>query len=134
MNNEPQVIPKPPKTKPTIKPVRKTPFNPGPKIDPKPKALLTLLLIVLFMVGCNNNEMTISKEEYNKLKNIPVPEYPKTIMVNNISYDQFNENSSTKLYILLIDSCEYIFLQCVSDGGPALTHKGNCKFCKLRNK
>ena len=37
--------------------------------------------------------------------------------------------------ILLIDSCEYIYGYSVSyHGGPVLTHKGNCKFCKLRSQ
>ena len=41
MNNEPQVLPKAPTTVPKqrpIKPERRTPFSPGPKINPKPKA------------------------------------------------------------------------------------------------
>ena len=137
MNNEPQVLPKPPKTTPTkkpIKPVRKTPFNPGPKIDPNPKALLMFFLVILFMVGCNDNQVVISKDEYNKLKNIPQPEYPKPIKVHNVSGNFFDENQSTTLYVLLIDSCEYIFMERSGDGGPALTHKGNCKFCKQTNQ
>ena len=34
--------------------------------------------------------------------------------------------------VTVIDSCEYIYY----DGGNAglLTHKGNCKFCKIRNQ
>ena len=32
-----------------------------------------------------------------------------------------------------IDSCEYITYRIGSNGG-LLTHKGNCKFCKERNK
>jgi hypothetical protein len=37
-----------------------------------------------------------------------------------------------KLQILVIDSCEYIF--CPAGTGSWCTHKGNCKFCKERNR
>lgn len=37
--------------------------------------------------------------------------------------------------IITIDSCEYIFMSRLPIGGDmALSHKGNCKFCKQRSK
>lgn len=42
------------------------------------------------------------------------------------SYKQRVENA---MVILTISGCEYVYYY---DHGPALTHKGNCKFCTER--
>lgn len=133
-HEEPQVLPKTPTTVPNkpVKPERRTPFSPGPKINPKPKALI-LLLLIFIMVSCNEDKIVLTKDQYNSLKNIPQPEYPKEINIQHITGNYFQEKSTYLGHILLIDSCEYIFLDRYGDGGPILTHKGNCKFCKLRN-
>jgi hypothetical protein len=37
--------------------------------------------------------------------------------------------------VIEIDSCEYIFMSRMPlDGNMAITHKGNCKYCKERSK
>jgi hypothetical protein len=37
-------------------------------------------------------------------------------------------------HIQEIDGCEYILVNGMDDREPALTHKGNCKYCLERNK
>ena len=42
---------------------------------------------------------------------------------------------SSSLRVITIDSCEYIAgYSKYGNGGPVLTHKGNCKYCLARNK
>lgn len=68
------------------------------------KKLLVLLMVVIFLSGCETTiESSKIKETYN--------------------------GSSIQVYT--IDSCEYIVL---NHDYRSLTHKGNCKFCKQRNK
>jgi hypothetical protein len=45
-------------------------------------------------------------------------------------------SESTKYQIIEIDSCEYIFGwdNMAYNGGYFLSHKGNCKYCAIRNK
>lgn len=38
----------------------------------------------------------------------------------------------SNLEIVVVDSCEYIYGH--TGNGNVLTHKGNCKFCQIRNK
>ncbi len=51
--------------------------------------------------------------------------------------DDTNENKLIEQYlgknmkIIVVDSCEYILFESQIS---SLTHKGNCKFCKIRNK
>lgn len=37
-------------------------------------------------------------------------------------------------HIQEIDGCEYILVNGMDNAQPALTHKGNCKYCLERNK
>lgn len=78
--------------------------------------LLSLGFSVLLFSSCGNDEVTISKQEYNRLHKI------KTI--------DFGDLVGAK--IVVIDSCEYI--QYDVQNYYAVTHKGNCKFCAKRNK
>lgn len=86
--------------------------------------LLTCTLII-FMNSCGNDTVSVSKDEYEKLKQqSPVLDvYPKQIYF----FDKYNENGS----IILADSCEYITRWYGGNAG-ILTHKGNCKFCEKR--
>lgn len=58
------------------------------------------------------------------------------IIVSLVSCVEVEKNKnfpSVKLYdVQVIDSCEYIIS--FYDRCRTLTHKGNCKFCQLRNK
>jgi len=65
---------------------------------------MKLLLIILLFIGCNN-----------------ISEYP------SIPNDNSSINSPK---IVTIDSCEYIQYRVYMY--YAITHKGNCKYCKER--
>ena len=55
-----------------------------------------------------------------------------TLSSCSMSTDDKNETVKNQgIQILTIDSCEYVW---VKEGyGAGLTHKGNCKYCKIRN-
>ena len=65
----------------------------------------------------------MSKDEYNKLKDITIPEYPKPIMING-AYAPHSK-------VVESDSCEYIGYAIGTTYG-FMAHKGNCKFCQHR--
>lgn len=47
--------------------------------------------------------------------------------------DAFDGTSSRKIHLYVIDSCEYIgYIDAYRS--DFLAHKGNCKFCAIRNK
>lgn len=41
-------------------------------------------------------------------------------------------NTSRKIWVTTVDSCEYILWE-GSHGETGFTHKGNCKWCAIRN-
>lgn len=54
-------------------------------------------------------------------------------LVSCVEIEKDKNFPSVKLYdVQVIDSCEYIIS--FYDRSRTLTHKGNCKFCQLRNK
>jgi predicted secreted protein len=80
-----------------------------------------IIILSLFLASCaNDNEVTISNEEYDRLRGVKkvVPESPKKID---------NEEFS----IIKVDECEYLAYNIGFNKG-ILTHKGNCKFCQKR--
>lgn len=87
------------------------------------KKLITIILFTTLLSSCNDN-VTISKEEYKQLKGDTIkPEYPKEIKPFN--------GWTSNYTIITIDSCEYIYMETRGGhGGIALSHKGNCKYCK----
>lgn len=89
------------------------------------KILLIALLGTIFTSCGDSNEVTITKEEYNKLKGIKQPEYPKRIEFIDGS------NSQEFVSVSVIDSCEYLTRAIGLDLG-LLSHKGNCRFCQKR--
>lgn len=80
-----------------------------------------LLATVVFFIGCRDNTVTLSKEEYNKLvkKDTVKPLYPKSIKIG----DRFDWE-----IILGSDGHEY----CNNDGGNAYVcfHYVDCIKCK----
>ena len=92
------------------------------------KKLIYLIGLTILISSCGNSDnVTIPKDEYNKLKGVPVPikpEYPKPLKIN----DGFNNPICN---IVESDGCEYISLWLGSNAG-VFTHKGNCKFCQHR--
>lgn len=85
------------------------------------------LFILLFMFGCSTGN-TVDKE-FNDIINRNTPEYPKHIY---IEYNKYRKPENVQ--IIIIDSCEYIIGSDAGayNGGIFMTHKGNCKFCKMR--
>ena len=76
------------------------------------KVLIFLLTIVLF--SC---ETDIEKNKSEKT------------IKTNYSFGMYQH-----IRVYEIDSCEYIGFSGTSDGGTAIIHKQNCKFCAERNK
>ena len=82
------------------------------------------IILSIFLVSCgHSNEVTITKQEYNKLKGVSQPEYPKRII--------FSDGVEEIANVIIIDSCEYVARSIGWDAG-LLTHRGNCKFCQQR--
>ena len=70
------------------------------------------------MSSCNNgnsNDVTMSKDEYNKLKDITT----------------LSAWGAAQAKVFESDSCEYIGYAIGTTYG-FMTHKGNCKFCQHR--
>ena len=92
------------------------------------KNLIYLIGLTILVASCgNSNDVTMSKDEYNKLKGIPIPikpEYPKPLKIN----DGWNNPTC---YVFISDSCEYIGYAIGTTYG-FMAHKGNCKFCQHR--
>ncbi len=70
------------------------------------KNIIILFLLTIFLSSCHLDS-TIKKT--------------KTL-------DQYGGQD---VQIMVVDSCEYILFL---DNIYSVTHKGNCKFCKIRNK
>ena len=79
-------------------------------------ALAYVLLVAVFLVGCEKEPATKANEY---LSDKPVYE-----IVTGVKYR-----------IVVIDSCEYLFGTDggAYNGGYFLSHKGNCKFCLARH-
>lgn len=57
-----------------------------------------------------------------------------TESVPNNQYVEFEYGDVDVYRIQEIDGCEYIVVNGSSQHEPALTHKGNCKYCLERNR
>lgn len=57
-----------------------------------------------------------------------------TQSVTNNQYKEFEYSDMDVYHIQEIDGCEYILVNGTANSEPALTHKGNCKYCLERNK
>ena len=57
-----------------------------------------------------------------------------TTEVEDSSSLEFEYGSMDVYHIQEIDGCEYILVNGGENSEPALTHKGNCKYCLERNK
>ena len=58
----------------------------------------------------------------------------KTIEVEDIGGLEFEYSDMDVYHIQEIDGCEYILVNGMDNREPALTHKGNCRYCLERNK
>jgi len=90
------------------------------------KNSLFYLLLVLLFVSCGDDEVTLSKEEYNKLKGVS-SEYPKSFKFN----DEGTNFYGWKI-VLGGDSHEYLRSNYSSDG-LVIIHYPDCKKCLSRD-
>jgi len=101
------------------------------------KKLLKVLIYVMVLLALSSCAEKLSKEETKIIEKVRVekhealPQIEKDFIKNR--YINLNERG---FKIIVIDSCEYIqYYTYVGRGGAyGLTHKGNCKFCRERNK
>lgn len=82
------------------------------------KKVSSLIVILFLCFSCGNSDVTLSREEYNKLKGEKV----FTAYVGDIK---------TNFKEVVVDSCEYIYAW-ERTNSTVFTHKGNCKFCAKR--
>jgi hypothetical protein len=77
------------------------------------------ILIISFLILFFTIASSCKNKEEEKEQKIVIHK------VKRMGYNDFNYQ------ITIIDSCEYIVgWGGAGNGGPMLTHKGNCKFCK----
>jgi hypothetical protein len=84
------------------------------------KKLLFIPLLLVGITSCSDDPETV----------------PQTITesVPNNQYKEFEYSDMDVYHIQEIDGCEYILVNGRENSEPALTHKGNCKYCLERNK
>lgn len=93
--------------------------------------LLTLLLSIAVFTGCDCNlcrrtasgsTVIYDGENYVDVPYITLADYAKRV-----------PNSIEPVRVLYIDTCEYVIIS-DENGKRTPTHKGNCIYCKERNK
>ena len=92
------------------------------------KKLIFILLAGLF--SCKNNSVTISTEEYRKLKDdVTLKNYPKVV----IWYDEYGDVQ--KSHVVMIDGHEMIIgvLRKKHNYSSYIIHRPNCIECKKRD-
>ena len=82
------------------------------------KKLIFLIALFLFASCGEDDEVTIEEN----------------IGLKDSSYIKFEYGAIDVYHIQEIDGCEYILVNGRENTEPALTHKGNCKYCLERNK
>jgi hypothetical protein len=79
---------------------------------------IVFLVGLFLLVSCSNEEDTETTTE----------------TVDNGEYLEFEYGDYDVYRIQEIDGCEYIIVNGKPNEQPALTHKGNCKYCLERNE
>jgi hypothetical protein len=79
---------------------------------------IVFLVGLFLLVSCSNEEDTETTTE----------------TVDNGEYLEFEYGTVDEYHIQEIDGCEYIVVNGKTNSDPALTHKGNCKYCLERNE
>lgn len=80
-----------------------------------------ILILTLFFCSCNNDSITITREEYNKLTK-------DTALQGKIQPFQYGWNVPYK--VITIENHEYLYLETAGNGGIAIEHYPDCKHCK----
>ena len=79
---------------------------------------LILAAIVFGIVSCNQQQ----------------EQQTTSSQIKDDSYEKFEYGGVDVYHIQEIDGCEYILVNGYGNHEPALTHKGNCKYCLQRNQ
>lgn len=91
---------------------------------------LLILLITLIFTSCNDN-VTISKDEYNKLKGDTLKsEYPKPFKLYTEGLSSYNNDTDTGI-VLGSDNHEYLVYN-YGSYSCNVEHYIDCKLCKGR--
>lgn len=80
------------------------------------KKIVVILMGLFLFVSCSNDTETTTEN------------------VDNGEYLEFEYGDYDVYRIQEIDGCEYIVVNGKTNEQPALTHKGNCKYCLERNE
>ena len=81
-------------------------------------AFAYVLLVAVIFCGCGN--------ENTKQESVTVEENKGRII--------YDYGWNTKVRVFEVDSCEYIGFDAGTEGGTAIIHKQNCKYCAERSK
>ena len=93
--------------------------------------LFTLLLLIAIFAGCDcnscgraasSNTVIYNGEDYVEVPYITLADHAKHV-----------PGAIEPVRVLYIDTCEYVFIS-DENGRRTPTHKGNCIYCKERNK
>ena len=79
------------------------------------KKLLLALLVLAGITSCSRESDT-------------------TTSLSNENFMKFEYGATDEYHIQEIDGCEYILVNGLDNREPALTHKGNCKYCAERSQ
>ena len=102
------------------------------------KQLISFFSIILLLgicldslVSCNNdNSITISKDEYNKLIGDTLkPEYPKSFKIH---YGFNSGGSSNSTFHIILGSDNHEYIENDLHNGYIFAHSPECKLCKAR--
>ena len=80
------------------------------------KKIVVILMGLFLFVSCSDDTETTTEN------------------VDNSEYLKFEYGDYDVYRIQEIDGCEYIVVNGQTNSDPALTHKGNCKYCSQRNE
>ena len=80
------------------------------------KKIVVILMGLFLFVSCSDDTETTTEN------------------VDNGEYLEFEYGDYDVYRIQEIDGCEYIVVNGKPNEQPALTHKGNCKYCSQRNE
>lgn len=93
------------------------------------KKVIVILTVCFLTISCGNNEVTISKEEYNELKGVSGTTYPKPFQL----FDKGMGWDNNEGIVLGSDEHEYLITNW-GNNGENVEHYIDCDFCKSREK
>lgn len=88
------------------------------------KKIFLLLSLTLLMISCKPNCAE------PQVQTAPEPQV-ENIRLNSLGNFPYNDKTD-EITIQEIDGCEYLVVNGKANQEPAITHKGNCKYCTMR--